>query len=483
MALTSRDFVRCRLCVRGPSVGRSPRTPTRITRKASPTSSEGKTDEAIKALEQAVAANPKHGMAWASLGSLYKPKKDIPKAIDAYEHATPMITKDKVLWAQPRHGVRRNKQERSGARGADHGVQARSEGRRDSRQARHGAAQEATTTPARSATSRSRSRSSPTTREWWHNLGVAYRFAKRDDDAIKVYEKAIALAPNEARYPLRSRASRIAARKIRTRRSPSTRRRPASIRRTPMAGSISASCTSSEHENDKAIAAWQQVPRPQQGQGRRGQKRIEEEMAGIGGTAARRPPERAEEDAAGEEARRQASRSHVGANRRPDEAGRVRRVVGWYDADQLVVGRGDRGCPPGPDAGGATWDDHFAPEFAIPAVPAGPSCFDWERDHRARRARRARLPGRARAGLGPRAARFAGSGVAIEAATLAAAAHQDDALDLDQVIGVLRCEIDSYVFYAPFLELMIELGASDARSRGAGRTRSSSTRTRSALVA
>ena len=38
---------------------------------------EGKVDQAIKSLEQAVAQNPKHGMAWASLGSLYKQKKDL----------------------------------------------------------------------------------------------------------------------------------------------------------------------------------------------------------------------------------------------------------------------------------------------------------------------------------------------------------------------------------------------------------------------
>ena len=61
-------------------------------------------------------------------------------------------------------------------------------------------------------------------------------------------------------------------------------------------------------------------------------------------------------------------------------------------------------------------------------------------------------------GLDAARARFADSGVAIEAATLAAAAHEDDALDLDQVIDVLTCEIDSYVFYAPFLELMVSLG-------------------------
>ena len=40
---------------------------------------EGKAEQAIEALERAVAANPKHYMAWASLGNLYKTaRKDIP---------------------------------------------------------------------------------------------------------------------------------------------------------------------------------------------------------------------------------------------------------------------------------------------------------------------------------------------------------------------------------------------------------------------
>ena len=33
-----------------------------------------------------------------------------------------------------------------------------------------------------------------------NNLGVAYRFAKRDDDAIKAFQKAVALAPNDAGF-------------------------------------------------------------------------------------------------------------------------------------------------------------------------------------------------------------------------------------------------------------------------------------------
>ena len=71
---------------------------------------QGKNDEAIKALEQAVAANPRHGMAWASLGHLYKEKQDVPKAIAAYESATAVIKKDKVLWANLGMAYYRNKQ-------------------------------------------------------------------------------------------------------------------------------------------------------------------------------------------------------------------------------------------------------------------------------------------------------------------------------------------------------------------------------------
>ena len=53
---------------------------------------QGKADDAIAALEKAVAANPKHGMAWASLGHLYKQKGDNAKAVGAYEKSTAVIT-------------------------------------------------------------------------------------------------------------------------------------------------------------------------------------------------------------------------------------------------------------------------------------------------------------------------------------------------------------------------------------------------------
>jgi hypothetical protein len=130
--------------------------------------------------------------------------------------------------------------------------------------------------------------------------------------------------------------------------------------------------------------------------------------------------------------------------------------ISWLSAEEIAAARQAL------KAGGATWDDHFGPEFASPAEPDGVGLLDWPgiTEHVARAERVSEVV--REHGLAAARARFAGSGVAIEAATLAAAAHEDDKLDLDQVIGVLRCEIDSYVFYAPFLELMIEL-AGDKR--------------------
>lgn len=129
--------------------------------------------------------------------------------------------------------------------------------------------------------------------------------------------------------------------------------------------------------------------------------------------------------------------------------------ISWLSAEEIAAAR--RALK----AEGASWDDHFGPDFSSPAEPPGLEHFDWAgiTEHVARAERVSEVV--REQGLDAARARFAGSGIAIEAATLAAAAHQDDALDLEQVIRVLRCDIDSYVFYAPFLELMIDLGRSD----------------------
>jgi hypothetical protein len=129
--------------------------------------------------------------------------------------------------------------------------------------------------------------------------------------------------------------------------------------------------------------------------------------------------------------------------------------ISWLSAEEIAAARAAL------RAGGASWDDHFAPEFASPAEPPDARLLDWEHltEHVARAERVSEIV--REQGLDAARARFASSDVAIEAATLAAAAHEDDALDFEQVIHVLRCEIDSYVFYAPFLELMIRLGRHD----------------------
>jgi hypothetical protein len=130
--------------------------------------------------------------------------------------------------------------------------------------------------------------------------------------------------------------------------------------------------------------------------------------------------------------------------------------ISWPSADEIAAAR--RALT----EGGASWDDHFRPSFTSPPAPAAAArMLDWDRitEHVARAERVSDLV--RGQGLSAARARFGASGVAIEAATLAAAAHEAEALDLDEVLGVLRCRIDAYVFYAPFLELLVGLGRDD----------------------
>jgi len=127
--------------------------------------------------------------------------------------------------------------------------------------------------------------------------------------------------------------------------------------------------------------------------------------------------------------------------------------ISWLSAEQIAAARQAL------TANGATWDDHFAPDFASPAPPEGVATFDdWDHitEHVARAERVSEIV--REHGLDAARARFGHSRIAIEAATLAAAAYVSDELDLDQVAEVLGAPIDSLVFYAPFIELMIELG-------------------------
>jgi hypothetical protein len=126
--------------------------------------------------------------------------------------------------------------------------------------------------------------------------------------------------------------------------------------------------------------------------------------------------------------------------------------ISWLSAEEIAAARAAL------TADNASWDDHFAPEFETPALPEGARILDWEgiTEHVARAERVSEIV--REHGLDAARARFGNSRVAIEAATLAAAAHEGSELGLAQVIGVLQCSIDSYVFYAPFLELLVRLG-------------------------
>ena len=130
--------------------------------------------------------------------------------------------------------------------------------------------------------------------------------------------------------------------------------------------------------------------------------------------------------------------------------------ISWLSAEEITLAR--RALT----AGGASWDDHFAPDFVAPPQPQGRSQFlDWPgiTEHVARAERVSEIV--REHGLDAARARFATSDHAIEVATIGAAAHENDSLELSHVIRVLHCTIDSYVFYAPFLELLLSLGRSD----------------------
>lgn len=128
--------------------------------------------------------------------------------------------------------------------------------------------------------------------------------------------------------------------------------------------------------------------------------------------------------------------------------------ISWLSPDEIAAARNAL------TAGGATYDGHFGPGFTPPPLP-DLALLDWDgvTQHVARAERVSQVV--RDSGLEAARARFGRSGNAIEAATLAAAAHEDDQLAIDEVVGVLRCPIDSYVFYAPFLELLVSLGRSN----------------------
>lgn len=129
--------------------------------------------------------------------------------------------------------------------------------------------------------------------------------------------------------------------------------------------------------------------------------------------------------------------------------------ISWLSADEIALARDAL------TAGGASYASHFRPAFVAPAEPAGARQLEWEHltEHVARAERVSEVV--RTEGIDAAKASFGASPYAIEAATVAAAAHEGEQLELASVTHVLRCPIDSFVFYAPFLELLIEKGRSD----------------------
>jgi tetratricopeptide (TPR) repeat protein len=249
---------------------------------------EGKADEAIDAFEHAVAANPKHYMAWAALGNLYKTaKQDIPKAVAAYEHAVEGLKKDKVVWANLGMAYYRNNQldlalkalvtastidPNDGDIRGNLGAVRRQKG----------------DLPGAITDLEAATRLKPDDAQFANNLGVAYRFAKREDDAIKAFQKAIALAPSDAGFHLNLA---IAYR----RQSPKNPDMiPRAITEYETATTLAPGNAESwfdlgfmykqDHQNDKAIAAFNKYLELNKGKDAGGQKRVEDEVGALGGT-------------------------------------------------------------------------------------------------------------------------------------------------------------------------------------------------------
>jgi tetratricopeptide (TPR) repeat protein len=255
---------------------------------------EGKPDQAIEALEHAVAANPKHYMAWASLGNLYKTaKKDIPKAVSAYERAVEGIKKDKVVWTNLGMAYFRNNQTDQALKAL---ITASTLDPNDPevrfnlgtvRRQKHDYAGAVTDLEVAV-------RLKPDDPQYQNNLGVAYRFAKREADAIKAFQKAIELAPNDASIHF----NLAVVYRRQTEKNPDVI--PLAIAEYEKAAALDPGnmdiwwdlglMYKQDHQNEKAIDAFQKYLDRNKGKDATGQKRAEDEIGALGGTVGDKKP-------------------------------------------------------------------------------------------------------------------------------------------------------------------------------------------------
>ncbi|HEY0190403.1 MAG TPA: tetratricopeptide repeat protein [Kofleriaceae bacterium] len=257
---------------------------------------EGKADEAIEALEHAVAANPHHYSAWASLGNLYKTAhKDYAKSVTAYEHAVEGFKKDKVVWGNLGMAYYHTNQLDKALQALVTASQidpndAEIRGNLGTVRRQKGDAAGAVTDLEAAV------RIKPTDAQMVNNLGTAYRFAKRDADAVKAYQKAIELSPNEAGF----HCNLAVAYRRQTEKNPDL---------IPQAITEYETCTSldpanadgwfdlgfmykQDKDNDKAIAAFNKYLELSKGKNAGSEKRVQEELGSLGAAPAKpgKPP-------------------------------------------------------------------------------------------------------------------------------------------------------------------------------------------------
>jgi tetratricopeptide (TPR) repeat protein len=249
---------------------------------------EGKSDRAIDAFERAVAANPKHYMAWASLGNLYKTvKKDIPRAVGAYEHAVEGLKKDKVVWANLGMAYYRNKQNDLALKALVTAI-ALDPNDAEIRENLGTVRRQTGDLPGAIVDLEAAIKLKPDDAQYANNLGVAYRHVNRLDDAVKMFQKAIALSPDNASFHF----DLAAVYRRQTAKSPDLI--PQAIAEYEKATTLDPGDAAGwfdlgfmykqDHQNDKAIAAFNKYLELNKGKDPGGQKRVEDEVGALGGT-------------------------------------------------------------------------------------------------------------------------------------------------------------------------------------------------------
>lgn len=255
---------------------------------------QGKVDDAIASFEKAVAANPRHGMAWASLGHLYKQKgADTGKIVNAYENATAVIKKDKTLWGNLGMAYYRNKQPEKAIEALMVACRldpkdAEIRGNLGTIRRQQGDIKGAIL-DLQMAT-----KYKPNEPNYWNNLGVAYRVGKRDKDAVAAFKKAIELSPNDPGFWFNLA---VAYRRMRTENPDLITEAIAAYEKATQLDPTNAEgwfdlgfMYKDDHQNDKAVFAFCKYLEVNKGKDAQGQSRIDDEAKALGGNCGGKTP-------------------------------------------------------------------------------------------------------------------------------------------------------------------------------------------------